>query len=86
MYELERAWGTGRIRSWGVRKARGGRGEIETYTINGDGHELHADMRFSRVNNMQCDDLKVGRIYCWGGGCFFLSRLVQVGEGLYVLN
>ena len=35
---------------------------------------------------MQCDDLEVGRVYCGGCGGFFLSSLVQVGEGLCVLN
>ena len=86
MHELERAESTGWICSRGVGKAGGGRGEIETHAIDGDGYELHADVRFSGVEDMQCDDLEVGRIYCRGCGGFLLSRLVQVGEGLYVLN
>ena len=86
MHELERAKSTGWICSWGVRKAGGGRGEIETNAVDGDSHELHADAGFSGVDDMQCDDLEVGRVYCGGCGGFFLSSLVQVGEGLCVLN
>lgn len=35
---------------------------------------------------MQRDDLKVGGAYCWGSRRLFLSRLVEVGKGLHVLN
>lgn len=86
MYELERTQSTGRISSWGVRKAGGSGREIETNTIDGDGHELHANTRFGGVNDMQCNDLKVGGGYCRGSGGFFLSRFVQVSERLNVLN
>lgn len=86
VYELERTWGTGWICRRGVRKAGRGRGEIETDTVDSDSHELYTDVRFSGVDNMQRDDLKVGGVYCRGSGCFLLSRLVEVGESLYVLD
>jgi hypothetical protein len=86
VHELERTKSTGWMGSWGVRKAGGGRGEIETDAVDGDSYELHAGARFGGVEDMQCDDLEVGRAYCGGCGGLLLSRLVQVGEGLYVLN
>lgn len=52
MYELERAWSTGRICSLGVGKAGGCGGEIETHAVYGDSYELHADVRLGGVDDM----------------------------------